>query len=79
VLKIVAKLEWKLQEPRTLTLGVFNEQGKEVQSVFKAQQLARGGYKMQVEFEAENAPAGRYYLRLKDGEQVMKEIMVVVD
>jgi hypothetical protein len=30
-------------------------------------------------FEAENTPAGKYYLRLKGGGHVMKEIMVVVD
>jgi hypothetical protein len=79
VLKIVAKFDWALPESRKLTMGIFNEQGKEVQSVFKDQQMAEGGYKMQVEFEAEGAPAGKYYMRLKDGERVMKEVRVVVD
>jgi len=79
LLKIISKLEWKLDSPKALTMGIYNERGDLVQHIFKEKELTPGLFKMQVEFEAENAPAGKYFLRLKDGETVMKELMVEVD
>ena len=79
VLKIVANLEWRLEEPKALTLGIFNSTGDLVQGIFEEKQMTKGIFKMQVQFEAEGAPRGKYYMRLKDGDVLMKEITVVVD
>ncbi len=79
ILKIVAKLEWKLETPKALTLGIFNSTGDLVQGIFEEKKMTPGIFKMQVQFEAEGAPPGKYYMRLRDGDVLMKEIMVVVD
>jgi hypothetical protein len=79
LLKIVANLEWRLEQPKALTLGIFNSTGDLVQGIFEEKKMTPGIFKMQVQFEAEGAPPGKYYMRLKDGDALMKEIMVVVD
>lgn len=79
VLKIVANMDWKLETPRNLTLGIYNRTGDLVQGVFEEKPMPKGGYRMQVQFEAEGAPPGPYYMRLKDGDALMKVIKVVVD
>lgn len=78
-LKLYAAFDWKLESPRVLDLGIYNEQGDLVQAVFPKKVMARGGYKIQVTFEAENVPKGNYHIRLKDGETVMKEQTVRVE
>jgi hypothetical protein len=79
VLKIVANVEWKLAEAKKLTMGIYNQTGDLVQGVFEEKPMAKGSYKMQVQFEAEGAPKGAYYMRLKEGDILMKEVKVVVD
>jgi hypothetical protein len=79
LLKIVANLEWRLEEPRALTLGIYNKTGDLVQGIFEEKKMTKGIFKMQVQFEAEGAPPGKYFMRLNDGNVLMKEIMVVVD
>ena len=79
VLKIYANLEWRLEEPKALTLGIYNSRGDLVEGIFEDKKLTRGIFKMQVKFEAEGAPKGKYFMRLKDGDRLMKEITVVVD
>jgi hypothetical protein len=79
VLKIIASIEWKLEAPKSLTLGIYNQEGSLVQGVFEDKPMAKGGYKMQVQFEAEGAPPGNYFMRLRDGNTLMKEIKVTVD
>jgi hypothetical protein len=79
VLKIISNIEWKLEEASPITLGIFNANGDLVQGVLDEKKMERGGYKMQVEFEAENAPPGNYYMRLKKDDKLMKEIKVTVE
>lgn len=79
LLKIVANLDWRLEESKKLTLGIFNQTGDLVQGVLEEKEMKRGIYKMQVQFEAEGAPPGKYYMRLREGDRIMKEIRVVVD
>lgn len=79
MLKIIADMQWKLNEPKAITLGVYDQAGALVQGVLDGKTMAKGGYKMQVQFEAEGAPPGNYFMRLKDGNSLMKEIKVTVD
>ena len=79
ILKIVANLEWRLEEPKALTLGIFNATGDLVQGIFEEKKMSKGIFRMQVQFEAEGAPPGKYFMRLKDGDLLMKEVVVAVD
>ncbi len=79
VLKIVAEFEIRLDAPKTFTLGIFDEQGNMAQEVFVNKEFGKMGHRFSVEFEAENVPAGKYYIRLKEGEAVLQEKMVKVE
>lgn len=78
-LKIFAKFEEELESPRKLTLGVFNEQGEMIQSVFENRNYGKAGHRFRVEFEAKGVPAGKYYIRLKSEDVVLRETMVEVE
>ena len=77
-LSIHAKFEQLLDAPKTLTLGVFDGEGKLVQEVFTNKQFGRAGHRFTVTFNSSDAPAGKYYIRLKEGETVLEERMVEV-
>lgn len=77
-LKIFAKYEYLLEEPKTLTLGIFNEAGEMIQPVFENRRYGKAGHRFRVEFEAKDVQAGKYYIRLKSGDEVLKETMVEV-
>jgi hypothetical protein len=79
ILKIVTNLEWQLPDATPVTLGIFNATGDLVQGVLDEPAMGRGKYRMMVQFEAENAPPGKYYVRLKERDQLKKEVTVVVD
>lgn len=78
-LKIHAKFEQVLTEQKKLTLGIFNESGKMVQEVFSNRPHGKMGHRFTVNFESSNVPAGKYYIRLKEGETVLQEKMVEVN
>jgi hypothetical protein len=78
-LKIFAEFEVRLDAPKTMTLGIFDEAGNMVQKVFENQQFGKSGHRFNVEFEAENVLPGKYFIRLKEGEATMQEKMVKVD
>lgn len=78
-LKMLALFDWKLEAPKTLTLGIYNKDGRMVQPVVENKEFGRGGHRVRVEFEAEGAETGMYYIRLMDGAAVMKETAVKVD
>jgi len=82
-MKILANYEIILDSVKTLTLAVYNDSGKMVQEVFQNQQFGKPdkktGHRFGVEFEAEGALQGYYYIRLKEGEVVMKETKVKVN
>lgn len=77
-LKIYATFEEKLEAAKKLTLGVYNEQGTMIQPVFENRNFGPAGHRFKVEFEAKNAPAGKYYIRLKEGDAVLRETVVEV-
>lgn len=77
-LSIHAKFEQLLDAPKTLTLGVFDGEGKLVQEVFTNKQFGRAGHRFTVTFNSSDVPAGKYYIRLKEGEAVLEERMVEV-
>lgn len=79
ILKIFAEFEVRLQAPKTLTLGVYDSAGNMAQPVFENQNFGATGHRFNVEFEAENVPTGRYYIRLKEGDAVLQEKMVKVE
>lgn len=78
-LKIYANFEEKLDAPKKLTLAIYNEQGEVVQSVYENRNFGATGHRFKVEFEAKNAPAGKYYIRLKESETTLRETMVEVN
>lgn len=77
-LKIHAKFEQVLTEPKKLTLGIFNQSGKMIQEVFNNRPYGKAGHLFTVTFESANVPAGKYYIRLKEGESILQEKMVEV-
>jgi len=79
ILKIYSVFEWKLAVAKKLTLGIYNSSNKLIQPVMENKEFIKGGYKLTVEFEAENIAPGKYYIRLKNGNLVMKEQMVQLD
>jgi hypothetical protein len=78
-LKIHAKFEQVLTESKKLTLGIFDQSGKMVQEVFSNRTYGKAGHRFTVTFESSNVPAGKYYIRLKEGETVLQEKMVEVN
>lgn len=79
ILKIFAEFEIRLEAPKTLTLGIFDQEGNMAQEVFTNKEFGKMGHRFNVEFEAENVPAGKYYIRLKEGDAVLQEKMVKVE
>ena len=77
-LKIVAMFELRLDAPKTLTLGVFNDKGEMIQKVFEHKEFFATGHRFEVEFEAADVPPGKYYIRVKEYDQVIQEKMVEV-
>lgn len=77
-LKIYATFEERLDVAKKLTLGVYNEQGKMVQPVFENRNFGPAGHRFKVEFEAKNVPAGKYYIRLKEADAILRETVVEV-
>jgi len=77
-LKIIAKFEIGLDAPKTLTLGVFNDKGEMIQKVFENKEFGARGHRFEVEFEAADVPSGKYYIRIKEYDNVLQEKMVDV-
>jgi len=77
-LKIYARFEEELESPKKLTLGIFNDKDEIIQPVFKDRNYGKAGHRFRVEFEAEGVAAGKYYIRLKEGETILRETMVEV-
>jgi hypothetical protein len=78
-LKIVAHFEQKLEAAAVLSLAIFDQEGKVIQSVFDNKQFGRGGHRFKVEFEASGVTTGDYFIKLKSGEQMLQEKKVTVD
>lgn len=78
-LKIVATFRIITKESKRLTLGVYNDMGNTVQSVFEDREFPATGHEFGVEFEAADVPAGFYYIRLKEGDIIIEEKRVKVD
>ena len=78
-MKIIANFEIILDYPKILTLGIYNDSGKMVQKVFENQDFGKSGHRFGVEFEAEGALQGKYYIRLKEGEKILQEKMFKVN
>ena len=78
-LRIIANFEVRLDAPKTMTLGVFNDKNEMIQKVFEDQEFPKSGHRFDVEFEAENVKPGSYYIRLKERDIVLQERKVRVD
>jgi hypothetical protein len=77
-LKIMADFNVPLEAPAVLTLGVYNSKGDMIQKVFERQEFRRAIHNFTVEFGLEDAPPGKYYIRLTDDSRTIKEQMVEV-
>lgn len=78
-LSIIANFEVRLDAPKTMTLGVYNDKNEMIQKVFENQEFASAGHIFEVDFQAENVSPGFYYIRLKENEIVLQERKVKVD
>ena len=78
-LEIIAQFEIRLEQPKMLSMGVYNAAGQEVQVAFRPRQMQAGGYKLMVRFEAGGAAPGAYFLRVMDGATVFREQRVMVE
>jgi hypothetical protein len=67
-----------LQEPKKLTLGVYNAEGEMIQQVFTDRMFGKAGHRFRVTFEADDVSPGMYYIRLKEGDNVLREQAVEV-
>ncbi len=79
VLKMFAKFEWVLDTPKSMSLGIYNQAGEEIQKIEKTTVYRKGGHRVTVQFEATNVDPGNYYIRLMEGTVVRKELMVQVE
>ncbi len=79
VLKIIANFEVRLETPKIMTLGIYNDKGEMIKKVFENQEFAALGHRFGVEFESADVPAGKYFIRLKEGETILQEKMVKVE
>ena len=80
VLNIYSVFEWQLHSPDKLTMGIYDAHGLLIQSVLDQKDFPKkGSYKMAVQFEAENVAPGKYYIRLKNQQGMMREQVVEVD
>lgn len=77
-LKIYAQFEEELKQPATLTLGVYNQAGEMIQSVFENRRYGSAGHRFRVQFEAQGVEAGKYHIRLSDENGVRQETEVIV-
>jgi hypothetical protein len=78
-LKMFAKFEYIAESDQILTLGVYKEDGTTIESVFENKPFGKGGHRFTVEFEAEDAPKGKYYIRLSNGNGIIKEQEVTIE
>ncbi len=78
-LKIYADFKWQLPESLAMTLAVYNEQGQVIETAFENREMAKGYYELTASFESINVPAGNYYFRLKEGDNIIKETKVVIE
>ena len=68
-------IEYRLAQPGTVKLTLFNMLGRRVQTLVDAVQTA-GPHR--VEFNGDNLPSGIYFYRLEaDGRQIIKKMMLV--
>ena len=72
-LKMYAKFEWKTDNVKTMTLGIYDSTGVMLEPVFENKAIEKGNHRVTVEFESETVPPGSYYIRLMDGNTVFKE------
>lgn len=78
-LKMMAKFEYIAETDQVLTLGVYNEDGNTIESVFDNKPFGKGGHRFTVEFDAADVPVGKYYIRLLSEGRVLKEEVVKVE
>ena len=79
VLKIISNFYFTTQDDKTLSLGIYDQDGTLLQPIENERPFQKGRHKMMVSFEAENVKPGDYFIRLKEGNVVMKEQVVQVD
>lgn len=79
-LHIYAQFELKLEEPKKLTLGVYNSADSLIQGVFENRMFpGKKGHRFKVDFSAIDVPPGNYAIRLKDENGVIEEKVVKVE
>ena len=77
-LKIMADFKVPLEEPAVLTLGVYNDKNEMIQKVFEREEFRRAIHTFNVEFGLDDAPPGKYFIRLTDRTHTIKEQVVEV-
>lgn len=78
-LKIFALFQWQLDQPKNLTLAVYDSSGRQVDKMFENKAFKKGGYELNATFESAAVTAGDYYIRLLADGTMLKEKKVTVD
>ncbi|MCB0700236.1 MAG: hypothetical protein H6551_01465 [Chitinophagales bacterium] len=78
VLNIFTQVEHQIKKTEVLTLAIYNSTGEQVQTVFENRRYGKSTQRFRVQFNTENNPAGKYYIRLKDESDILKETLIEI-
>ncbi len=67
---------YDLATDQQVDFGLYNEAGELVHALFKNRLQKRGSHKFKFEFEIRGLPKGKYFARLTNKENVIKELAV---
>lgn len=70
---------FKLREPATVTLSVYDIYGRHITSIINNQPMPAGKYVRSFEARNHNAPPGVYWFILSNGQKVQKRKMLLVE
>ena len=67
---------YELSSDKHVDFGLYNESGELIHSLFKSRLQKRGHHKFKFEFEIRGLEKGKYFARLTNGGNVIKELAV---
>ena len=69
-------LKFSTQQAADYSFGIYNQGGQQVLTVFENQSLRSGHHQFKYMMEVRDKPQGKYYARIKSGENVMVEKVI---
>jgi hypothetical protein len=74
--KIEGIFEYSLPMTCHSTMGIYDEQGRLIQLIFKDQQSDKGEYKLFYTFRTKDVPQGTYYARVEADGMLQKQMKI---